>query len=160
MVRRIQIALVQSIVLYRAELWWKNQKTHQNEIQKLINRQAWSITGIYPSIPVTALMSESRLILALIFVDFWQRKYAYRLLSLPESIPTKAILPINLQIGDGNAQPKDQPEDDGIWATHQKVKNYGQHLARQVSVGFCIDPADGVEPVFVGAGCVYSLTVT
>ena len=29
----------------------------------------------------------------------------------------------------------------------EKVNNFGQHLARQVSVGFCIDPADGVEPV-------------
>ena len=40
LVRRIQIAAVQSIALYGAELWWKNQKTQQSEIQKLINRQA------------------------------------------------------------------------------------------------------------------------
>ena len=40
LVRRIQIAAVQSVALYGAELWWKNQKNHQNEIQKLINRQA------------------------------------------------------------------------------------------------------------------------
>ena len=38
LVREIQIAAVQSVVLYGAELWWKNQKNHQNEIQKLINR--------------------------------------------------------------------------------------------------------------------------
>ena len=62
LVRRIQIAAVQSVVLYGAELWWKNQKTHQNEIQKLLNRQARSITGMYPSTPVAALMSESGLI--------------------------------------------------------------------------------------------------
>ena len=46
LVRRIQIAAVQSVALYGAELWWKNQKNHQNEIQKLINRQARSITGM------------------------------------------------------------------------------------------------------------------
>ena len=51
------------------------------------------------------------------------------------------------EVGDGNAQPEEQPEGDGIWSTNQKVKNYGQHLALQVSVGFCIDPAEGVEPV-------------
>ncbi len=33
LVRRIQIAAVQSVALYGAELWWKNQKTHQHEIQ-------------------------------------------------------------------------------------------------------------------------------
>ena len=69
-VRRIQIAAVQSVTLYGAELWWKNQKTHQNKIQKLINRQARSITRIYPSTPVPALMSESGLISTHIMLDF------------------------------------------------------------------------------------------
>ena len=64
------------------------------------------------------------------------------------------------------AQPEDLPEDDGIWASHQKIKTYGQHLARQVSVQFCIDPADGVEPVvnlrdekFVGKFSIHEPTV-
>ncbi len=92
-------------------------------------------------------MSESDLIPTHILLDFRQGKYAYRLLSFPNSIPIKAILPIILRIGDGYAQPKDQPEGDGIWATHQKVKSYGQYLARQVLLGFCVDLANGVEPV-------------
>ena len=50
-------------------------------------------------------------------------------------------------MGDGNAQSGEQPEDDGIWAQNQKARDYGQHLAQQVSIGFCIDPAYGVEPV-------------
>ena len=147
LVRRIQIAAVQSVVLYGAELWWKNQKTHQNEIQKLINRQARSITGMYPSTPVPALMSESGLIPAHILLDFRQRRYAYRLLSLPESIPTKAILPITLRTGDGNAQPEDHPEHDSAWAYNGPIVNYSQRLARQVSIGFSIDPAEGTEPI-------------
>lgn len=85
----------------------------------MINRQARSITGMYPSTPILALMCESGLIPAHIILDFRQRKYAYRLLSLPDSISTKGILPITLRIGDDHAQPKDQPEGDGIWATHQ-----------------------------------------
>lgn len=47
LVRRIQIAAVQSVALYGAELWWKGQKNHQQELQKLINRQARFITGMY-----------------------------------------------------------------------------------------------------------------
>ena len=80
-------------------------------------------------------------------LDYRQRKYAHRLLTLPDSHPTKDILLITLRVGDGNAQPEEQPEGDGIWSTNQKVKNYGQHLARQVSTRFCIYPAEGVEPV-------------
>lgn len=45
LVRRIQIAAVQSVALYGAELWWRGQKHYVKDLQKLINRQARSITG-------------------------------------------------------------------------------------------------------------------
>ena len=32
-------------------------------------------------------------------------------------------------------------------STAQRIKTYGQHLAKQVSVGFSIDPAGEVEPI-------------
>ena len=102
---------------------------------------------MYPSTPIGALTSESGLIPAHILLDFRQRKYAYRLLSLPDSISTKVILLITLRTGDEHARFEDQPEGDGIWASHQKVKSYGQHLACQVTVGFCVDPADRVKLV-------------
>lgn len=35
--KKIQIMIIKSVVLYRLEIWWKNQKNHQNEIQKLID---------------------------------------------------------------------------------------------------------------------------
>lgn len=147
LVRRIQIAAVQSVALYGAELWWKNQKNHQDEIQKLINRQARTITGMYPSTPIAALMNEARLIPAHILLDFCQRKYACRILSLPDSILTKEILPFSLQVGDGNVQPGEQPENDLLWSSSQRSTLYGQRLARQVAINFCIDPAEGVEPI-------------
>lgn len=102
---------------------------------------------MYSSTPIAALMSKSGLIPTHIMLDFRQRMYAYRLLSLPDSVPTKEILPITLQIGDGNAQPEDQPELDYIWASNQRITTYGQQLARQVSVRFSIDPAEGTEPI-------------
>ena len=70
LVRHIQITAVQSVVLYGAELLWKNQKNHHNKIQKLINRQARSITGMYPSALVSILMSECGFISSHILLDF------------------------------------------------------------------------------------------
>lgn len=32
MVRQIQVAVVQLVALYGAEIWWKNQKTHQSKV--------------------------------------------------------------------------------------------------------------------------------
>ena len=100
-------------------------------------------------------MSESGLIPAHILLDFRQRKYAYRILSLPDSIPTKDILPITLPIGDGNAQPEDQPENDSAWASNGPIATYSPRLARQVSIGFIVDPAEGTEPVWATPNSVF-----
>ena len=92
-------------------------------------------------------MNELGLLPAHILLDSRQQAYADRILYLPDSIPTKNILPITLRIGDRMAQPEELPEYDLIWSTNQRIKTYGQHLAKQVSVGFSIDPAEGVEPI-------------
>ncbi len=63
LVRQIQLAVVQSTALYGLELWWKGQKNHEQTFQKLLNRQARSITGMYPSTPVHPLLCEAGLVL-------------------------------------------------------------------------------------------------
>ena len=102
---------------------------------------------MYQKTIISPLMSESGLLPAHVLLDFRQRAYAHRILSLPNSIPTKDILPITLREGDGHTQPEDLPECDSIWSTTQRIRTYGQHLARRISLGFCIDPAEGVEPI-------------
>ena len=92
-------------------------------------------------------MSKPSLIPAHILLDFRQRKYAYRLLSFSDSILTKDIFPITLWIGDGNAQPEDQPEHDSVWISNGPIATYSQRLAWQVSIRFTIDPAEGTKPV-------------
>lgn len=89
LVQRIQITAVQSVALYGAELWWKGQKNYEKDLQKLINRQARSITGMYRSSPISPLMNDSGLLPAHILLDSRQRVYALRILGLPDSIPTK-----------------------------------------------------------------------
>ena len=110
---------------------------------------------MYPSTPIDALISESGLIPAHALLDFRQRKDAHRILSLPDSIPTKEILPITLCIGDGNAKPNEQPEKDAIWASNEPITAYGQHLARQISVKGCIDPAKRTEPILASSRLIF-----
>lgn len=66
--------MVQSIALYGVELWWKGQKNHGQTFQKLVNRQARSITGMYSSAPIHPLLSEAGLIPAKILLDSCQKK--------------------------------------------------------------------------------------
>ncbi len=87
---------------------------YQEEIHKLLNRQARTITGIYRSTPVGPLISELGLVPAHVLLDYQQSKYAYGLLTLPDGNPAKDILPVTLKSSDGSAQPGEQPEDDGI----------------------------------------------
>ena len=61
LVRRIQLSVVQSTALYGAELWWKGQKNHERTMQQMLNQQAKSITGMYPSTPLHPLLCEADL---------------------------------------------------------------------------------------------------
>ena len=71
-------------------------------------------------------------------------------------MPTKNILPITLRIGDGNAQPEDQPEHDSAWASNGPIATYSQRLARQVSIRFTLDPAEGTEPAWAIPNSVFA----
>ena len=55
LVQKIQVATVQSITLYGSELWWEGQKHYQEKIQKLLNKQARAITGLFSTTPITFL---------------------------------------------------------------------------------------------------------
>ena len=83
LVRKIQIAAVQSVALYGAELWWHNQKKWEQSIQKLVNRQGRTITGTFPGSPVGVVVKEAGLRPAISLLNNRQRRYAQRLLSLP-----------------------------------------------------------------------------
>ena len=145
LVRRIQLAVVQSTALYGAELWLKGQKNHKDTFQQLFNRQARSITGMYPSTPIHPLLCEAGLTPASIVLDSRQRLYAYQLLSLPDEYPTKKILPVSLRIGDGALD--ELPENNLMWTQNARPSSYGQWLAWQLTVDHSKDPADGAEPV-------------
>ncbi len=133
--------------MYDAELWWRGQKNHERTIQQIINRQARSITGMYPSTPIHPLLCEACLVLASTLLNYRQRQYALRLLSLSDQHPTKEILPISLRKGDAGSQPGELPENTLMWTENARPTLYGQRLAWQISFEHAIEPADGVEPV-------------
>lgn len=78
------LRVVQSTALYGAELWWKGQKNHEHAIQQVLNRQARSSTGMYPSTSLHPLLCEEGLTSASILLDYHQKLYAHRLLCLLE----------------------------------------------------------------------------
>ena len=63
----------------------------------MINRQVRSITEMYSSTPIHPLLCEAGLVPASFLLDYRQRVYTHRLLSLPDLHPAKEILPISLK---------------------------------------------------------------
>lgn len=149
LVRRVQIAAIQSVALYGAELWWKGQKDAINELQKLINRQSRAITGALPTSPIDLLIKEAEMTPAEPLLDHRQRKYALRALKLPSNNPANQILPPTLRYGDGNAQPGQYSENDLNWSFNSiKLSNLAQRLARNLTEKFALDPSEGFEEAY------------
>ena len=149
LVRRIQVAAVQAVALYGAELWWQGQKDRQAHIQLLINRQARATIGALRSTPVGPLLREAGLEPAESVLNARQLGYTRRLLGLPSSHPGHQVLPATLREGDVWAQPGEPPSDDREWAaaSTQRPKSLGQHLARQLARALPVDPSNGFEEV-------------
>ena len=108
LVCRIQVAVVQSVALYRAELWWQGQRDRRDEIQLMVNRGARKITGMLKTTLIGPLVRETGLAPAETLLEARQLGYTTRLLGLPEDNPTRKILPVSFREGDQHAQPGEQ----------------------------------------------------
>ena len=102
---------------------------------------------MYPSTRVHPLLFEAGLVPASTLLNYRQRSYAYRLLSLPDEHPAQEILPVSLRIGDENFQPGELSYETLMWTENTRPKLYGQWLAWQLITEHSIDPANRVEPV-------------
>src|SRR5213078_1501995 len=146
LVRRVQIAAIQSVALYGTEIWWQGQKTWAEDLQRLINRQARSITGALKTTPIGPLIKEAALVPAVLLLEDRQRKYALRALKLPIGHPINGILPPTLRYGDGDAQPGEYSNSNLQWTeSSPNPKGIGQRLAKRLTLGPAIDPSEGCE---------------
>jgi hypothetical protein len=86
-VRKIQVAAVHAVALYGAGLLWDTQKEREDDIQKLVNRQASAITGALPSTALGPLVKESDLRSAESLLNNRTRRFGLRLLNTPSRGP-------------------------------------------------------------------------
>lgn len=77
----------------------------------MINPQAWSIMRIYRDTPESTLLSKAGLVLVCNLLTFYQRLYAYKLISLPDVNSSKEILLSNLKMRDKTFQLGELPND-------------------------------------------------
>lgn len=53
---------MQSVALYGAELWWREQRDRRDGLQLMINRGARRITGMLKTTPARRLVREAGLV--------------------------------------------------------------------------------------------------
>jgi hypothetical protein len=96
-VRKTQVAAVEAVAFYGSELWWGESGTtgRTADLQRLVNRQAQSITGMLKSTPAGPLVKEAGLRPASSLLSNRHRRYATRAYGLPPGHP----------IGDGIRNP-------------------------------------------------------
>jgi hypothetical protein len=91
--RNIQIAIIQSTIMYGAELSWNGKKPEAKDYQLGINRRARGTRGMLPSTPLGTLIAESGLTPATTLLDHRQSRYAQRLLrQLAETKGAREVL--------------------------------------------------------------------
>jgi hypothetical protein len=83
--QRIQIAAVQAVALYGAELWWKGQKNKAQEVQKILNEQGRRVSRCFGTTPQGALMNDAGLRPAKAILNNRVRRYKMRQMMMPDA---------------------------------------------------------------------------
>jgi len=102
--RKVMTACIQSVAMFSAELWWKGEGARgtvgrANGLQLLVNQQARATTGAFRTTNQGALAMESGLRPATAQLENRQRRFALRLLSLPEGDQAKEVVGARSGIG-------------------------------------------------------------
>jgi len=102
--RKVMTACIQSAAMFGAELWWKGEGARgtvgrANDLQLLINQQAWATTGAFRTTNLGALSMESGLRPAGNQLENRQRRFGLRLLSLPRGEMARRVVNADTPIG-------------------------------------------------------------
>jgi hypothetical protein len=150
LVQRIQVAAVQAVALYRAELWWQGQKDQLRGIKLMVNRQARVTTSMLRITPLGPLIKEAGLYPTEALLDRRQRYYTLRDLGLPTGHPAREVLPVSFCERDQHAQSGVQHLEDLAWVEGPRARgswSLGQNLAAKLASILKIDPSAGFEEV-------------
>jgi ribonuclease HI len=148
LVRKIQIAVIQSIALFGSEIWWEGQRNYQEKIQKLLNKQARAITGLFRTTPIPFLRKAADLPEAGKLLDQRRLGFISRCLRQPEGHPSRSLLPASLRFGEFE-DPNTQLSSHYLeWVEKEKGGEIGKRLARALKKNLPISLEDGIEFYF------------
>jgi hypothetical protein len=81
--RNVQVAVVQSTLLYGAELWWDGDSKLTRQFQLAINRLMRGTLGCVRLIPLGPLLMEANMMPVIPLLNYRRTQYTQRLLRMP-----------------------------------------------------------------------------
>jgi ribonuclease HI len=145
LVRKIQVATVQSVLLYGSELWWEGQRCYQEKVQKLLNKQARAITGLFSTTPIPFLQAAADLPPAKTLLDVRRLRFTLRCLRQPEGHPSRSTLPPSLLYGEFTDPASQFSSDQLDWEVKEKGGDIGKRLARTLRRNLPTSLENGIE---------------
>ena len=102
--RKVMTACIQSVAMFGSELWWKGDHVRgtmgqANELQQLVNQEAWATTRWFRTTNLGALSMESSLRAATMQLENRQRRFGLWLLSLPAVDQAQEVVGASTGIG-------------------------------------------------------------
>jgi len=102
--RGVMTACIQSVNMFGSELWWKGDQVRgtmgrAEELQLLVNQQARATTGAFRTTKLGALSMESGLRPAVAQLEYRQRRFGLRLLSLPRGDRARELAGARTAVG-------------------------------------------------------------
>ena len=93
--KQLYLACITSISDYEAEIWWKNQKTYENQLQKLQNKALYRILEAFKTSSEAAMKVEANLESVRVKLNKKCRKYALRVITLYENYSIRQRTPLS-----------------------------------------------------------------
>ena len=92
-VRQLYQSCIIPVCDFGAEIWWRGQKTYSNKLDKVQNRALRKILGAFNTTPTGALQNEAALPETSVRLNHLLRKYALRVINMPETHPIRTRCP-------------------------------------------------------------------
>ena len=102
--KQLYLTCITSVSDYGAEIWWKGQKSYQDQLQKLQNKALHKILGAFKTSPTAAMELKASIEPVKVRLNKKCRKYALRVITLPDTHPIRQRTPLSFPPENGSGQ--------------------------------------------------------
>lgn len=92
-VRQLYQSCIIPVCDFGAEIWWRGQKSYSSKLDTVQNRALKKILGAFNTTPIGALQNEAAIPATSVRLNHLHRKYALRVINMPEPHPIRARCP-------------------------------------------------------------------